>query len=182
LDLYPELLAHWTLISNFDGVLLAVKDGQPFEFLPKYQFRVPEEYRKLDPLLLSCAPTGILPLYGLYSPEGDRNDRYYWTQPQAAFLVSGGEAVTLTVSCPARRFRTAPVCLEVRVEGDRDPQVVLMIQPEKTVTFRVPIRKPLAGRPSLLVRLNANIGFVPSDYSPQIPDTRLLALQLHSVQ
>jgi SAM-dependent methyltransferase len=175
LELIPALLAHWTLVNNCDGFLIGIRNGEQ-------RFVEPQPCRQLDPLFLASAPQGLLPVYGIYAEEGPRDDRYFWTQPQAGFLVPGTSSVEMTITCPTRYFRSESIRVEFRIEGERTPVSVFSVLPGKTVTLKVPIPKPMADRPSLLLRLTANLGFLPSDFDPRIRDTRLLALQLRHVR
>lgn len=182
-DVIPELLNHWLLVGNIDGVLLARKGGhgrRPFPALPPTQA---EHCRRLDPLLLACAPDGFLPIYGVYPVEIGTRERSCWIQPEAGLLVSAGPSLDLTVRCPAKPFCSRPVRVEFRLEGERLPVVVTVIRPGKEVALKVPIPAPLVHHASVLVGIRATWGFLPSDFNAAAGcDTRLLAVQLHSVR
>jgi SAM-dependent methyltransferase len=174
-DLLPELLAYWTAVGNTDGVLLARKGGDDLGPFPESRILGPERQRRLDRLLLGCAPQGFVPTYGFY-PDN-------WMQPYSGFLIPGIDSVEITLVSPPPHFRNAPAKVELRLENERMPLLVFVIRHSKTVTLKVTIPKTAARRPSLLVRLTANLGFMPSDYSPGPGcDTRLLALRFHSVK
>jgi SAM-dependent methyltransferase len=180
-DLLPEVLAHWIAIGNVDGVLLAQKGGGELAALPAFPATTAAAIRPLDPVLMACAEQNLLPVYGFYGMEQAGEVRYRWAQPQCGFLVPGSDSVQVTVACPGMPFRAEPVRIEVRVEGERVPVLVFVMEAGKTVTFNARIPERYSQQPSVLIRLSAGMGFMPSDYTGSIQDIRLLALQVIKV-
>jgi SAM-dependent methyltransferase len=179
-ELIPQLLAHWTHVGNPDGVVLAQK--RPDVRSMAQESPQTADWRRLDRFLLGCAALGFVPIYGFHETQEENGEKYHWLQPQAGFLIAGGESFELTITSPPRYYRNAPARIEIRLDDERMPTHALMIFPEKTVTLRVPIPQSAARQPSILVRLTAHLAFIPSDYNPkQIFDSRLLALRLRKV-
>jgi ubiquinone/menaquinone biosynthesis C-methylase UbiE/uncharacterized protein YbaR (Trm112 family) len=176
-DIVPQLLAYWTQVGNFEGILIARKTSAPMDASRARRPDAPPNGRQIDALLLACAAQGMIPVYGMYPLERGERGPCHWLQPQSGFLVPSADAVKLTLSCPPPHFRREPVRVEVRIEDERTPRLVFMMLPGTTVTIRLPLRA--VKQPSLLVRLTTNFAFIPSDYNPeQCTDTRLLSLQL----
>jgi hypothetical protein len=176
--LHHDLLYHWTCIGNLDGVFLGRRSEEklpgPDTFEPAQR-----DPRWLDKHLLACAPGGLIPICGFYPAEGEDQARVQWLQPQASFLMVGAESVEVRIAFPSPYFRREPIRLEIRLENEQLPQLVIMAQPGQSITCVVPIPKQLRGRESLLVQTNVNAGFIPNDYAPGPDgDTRLLAVQL----
>jgi hypothetical protein len=124
-----------------------------------------------------------MPIYGFHAAEVCENERYHWIQPQAGFLVAPADFLELTVTCPPLCFRSEPVRIDVRVEDELAPILVVIVRPGKTVALKVPLKGPRADRPAILIRLGANVAFMPSDYTGGPGgDMRLLALQIRAVR
>jgi SAM-dependent methyltransferase len=180
--LQRQLLAHWILVGNIEGVLLASKGGQN-GFQQVELLTEPDYLRQLDPLLLSCGKNGFVPIYGVYGAEADGDQCYHWLQPEAGFLVSGAPALELGFACPPGPYCIGPVRIELRLEAERQPLWVSAIVPGQSTTARIPFPVAAARQASLLVRLTANFGFIPSDFHPgESHDTRLLSIQLRKVR
>jgi predicted O-methyltransferase YrrM len=178
-----DLLAHWLQVGNTDGILLAAKEDGTFSLPARQVPDDPEGCLKLDPMLLACSQHGLVPIYGLYPAEGEPQAAYHWMQPEAGFLIPGARALEVSFSCPARPYCLGPVRIELRLEAARPPLWVGVILPGKSFSARVPLPGHAHQRGSVLVRLTANVGFVPSDFHPgQSHDSRLLSLQLRSVR
>jgi ubiquinone/menaquinone biosynthesis C-methylase UbiE len=182
-DVIPELFKHWLLVGNMDGVLLARKDwSQRFHFAPPGPMDS-ERSRRLDPLLLSCAPDSFLPIYGVYPVQVEEQDRYCWIQPQAGLLVPASPSLELTVRCPAKPFCDRPVRMEFRLESERLPLAVVLVSAGRRVTLKLPIPASAIRHDSLFISIISNFGFLPSDFNPtSSSDTRLLAVQLHGIR
>lgn len=167
-------IAYWTDVSNSDGVLLARKSDGPSR---------PTGSRELDRPLLATATRGFVPVYGVYPFEGTESDGYHWIKPEAGFLIPAAEAVDLTMTAAAAFFRSMPARLEVYVEAQPLPRLVGLLEPGKTVTWRIPLRGIAAPHGSLLLRLRADLGFIPTDYdADRLTDGRLLAAQVRSIR
>jgi SAM-dependent methyltransferase len=181
-DLVPELLSHWRLIGNIDGVLLARKGGDELDPFLRLQPTEPGDCRRLDPLLLACAPDGFLPIHGVYPVQVEEQERYAWIQPDAGLIVPASDSLQVTVRCPAMPFCRKPVRIEIRLETERLPLAVFMVYPGQKVSLRLPIPASAVRHASLFVSIRANLGFLPSDFvSGPNCDTRLLSIQLHSI-
>jgi SAM-dependent methyltransferase len=181
--LIPELLSHWMLIGNIDGVLLARKGGPALETFPATLPVDPEHARRLDPLLLGCTLDGFVPIYGVHSVHMDEQERYSWIQPQAGLLVPAGTALEMTLACPPKPFCSAAVRIELRLETEPLPVAIFLVSPGKRTTLRLPIPVSVAKHDSLFVNITTNFGFMPSDFNPAPgSDTRLLAVRLHAVR
>ena len=182
-DLIPELLLHWMLVGNMDGVLLARKgEGQllPFQHLPSLDA---DRSRRFDPLLLACASDGFVPIYGVYPVQVEGSERCCWIQPRAGLIVTATSALELTMFCPPKPFTIGPVRLDIHLETERLPLAVVVLYPGERVTLRLPIPASALRHASLFVRFTANWGFLPSDLSPGPgADTRLLAIQLQGIR
>jgi hypothetical protein len=182
-DLIPELLLHWMLVGNTDGVLLARKgNGQllPFQDLPSLDA---ERCRHFDPLLLACASDGFLPIYGVYPVQVEGSERCCWIQPRAGLIVPATDALELTMFCPPKPYTIGPVRMDIRLETERLPLAVVVLVPGERVTLRLPIPASAVRRASLCVSFTANWGFLPSDHNPGPgADTRLLAIQLQGIR
>jgi ubiquinone/menaquinone biosynthesis C-methylase UbiE len=174
-----ELLNHWITQGNFHGALLAIKGDGDLAVLP--QATTAKAPRTLDPLLMECAEENLVPVYGLYGMEQHEEIRFRWMQPLCGFLVPGAPWLEITAYCPGKPFCMDPVRVEVRVDDERLPALVLVLMPGKTVTFKVRIPEPYASRPSVLIRVVSALGFMPSDYTGSVFDMRLLSLQLRRV-
>jgi len=205
-DLLPRLAAHWIVHGNWDGVIFGHKplaspaSGEPSwisgteqawlcrsniwtQLMPGLaSLQNPDELRRLDPFLLECSPRGLLPVYGLYGIESDSRGSYSWTMPQAGFLVRHGGFLELELACPAAPFQSEPARVEVSLDDERAPRLVSMIPPGRTATLRFPVSGRRSAATALLVRLHANLGFLPSDATGSPSDIRLLALKLRSVR
>jgi SAM-dependent methyltransferase len=178
-DLIPELLSHWMLVGNIDGVLLARKGGPALEPFPAKLPMDPERARRLDPLLLGCTPDGFVPIYGVHSVHIEEQERYSWIQPQAGLLVPACTSLEMTLACPPKPFCSAAVRVEIRLETEPLPVAIFLISPGKRTTLRLPIPVSVAKHGSLFVNITTNFGFMPSDFNPAPgSDTRLLAVQL----
>jgi SAM-dependent methyltransferase len=182
-DLIPELLNHWRLLGNIEGVLLARKDrSQPSDFTSSGPLD-PERSRRLDALLLACATDGFVPIHGVHPVQVEGQDRYCWIQPQAGLLVPAGSSLEVTIRCPGKPFCDAPVRIEFRLETERLPLAVVLVDAGGRVTFKLPIPASLMRHGSLFIGITSNFGFLPSDFNPGPGgDTRLLAVQLHGVR
>jgi SAM-dependent methyltransferase len=180
-DLIPELLVHWLLVGNLDGVLLARKgEGEPLPF-QKLPSRDAQRSRRFDPLLLACASDGFVPIYGVYPVQVEGPERYCWLQPRAGLLVPASTALELTLFCPPKPFTIGPVRMDIRLESERLPIAVVVLSPGEKVTLKLPIPAAVLRHASLFVSLTANWGFLPSDLSSGPGgDTRLLAVRLHA--
>lgn len=179
-DVVFELLAHWINVGNIQGVVLAQKDEKGATLRPAPCL---EDPRHLDQELLACSAHGFIPIYGFYSPEGAKQHPYFWLQPEAGFLIPEAEMLEMTITCPANPYCIAPVRLELRINAERQPHYVVVILPGKTISIRVPLPPTAEGQPSLLVRLTANLGFIPSDFHPgHSNDSRLLCLQVKELR
>jgi SAM-dependent methyltransferase len=186
-DFRPMLLAHWTLLGNSEGMLLARKGGPPL--LPPaprpegHQHPGPDTCRELDLDLLHSAPDGFVPLYGVFPRQGEGVNRYRWLQPEAGLIVPAidVEWVELTITCPEPPLVSRPVWIEIRLEDEADPAAVFGIAPGQTLRLKVPGPLP-DDFGSALLRLRASVGFRPSDFAPELHDTRLLALKLWDVR
>jgi SAM-dependent methyltransferase len=182
-DLLPELVQHWMLVGNMEGVLLARKgEGKllPFQGLRPMD---PERCRRFDPLLLACAADGFVPIYGVYPAQVEGQQRYCWTQPRAGLLVPADTALELMLSCPPEPYIKGPVRMEVRLETERFPLAVLGVCPGQKVSLKLPVPPSQVRHASLFVSFTANWGFLPSDLIPGPGgDTRLLSSQLHGIR
>jgi hypothetical protein len=181
--LIPELLNHWLLIGNIDGVLLARKgESRLVDFaLPKSMDS--DRCRRLDPLLLACAFDGFLPIYGIYPMQNEQQERYCWIQPQAGLLLPASASLEVTVRCPAKPFCDRPVRIEFRLETERLPLAVFLVKAGKKVTLKLPVPASAVRHGSLFIGVLSNFGFLPSDFnSAPGCDTRLLSIQLHAVR
>jgi len=176
LDLRAALLDHWVHLGNIDGVLLAQKQAVCAPALHQ-----PVDYRRVDPLLLSCARRGFVPVHGCHRIQADDQGDYHWLQPQAALLIPGAESLELTIAVPPRAVWSERVCVILHLENERTPLFVFLAMPGKTVTFKVSIPPPVSQRSSVLLRLTSRIAFMPSDHALG-SDTRLLALQLRGAR
>jgi hypothetical protein len=182
-DLIPELLNHWMLVGNTDGVLLARKgDSQLFQF-GATGLMDPERSRRLDPLLLACAADGFLALYGVYPVQAEAQDRYCWMQPQAGLILPASSSLEVTVRCPGKPFCDGTVRMEFRLETERLPLAVVLLSAGNKVTLKLPIPASAMRHESLFISIVTNFGFLPSDFNPGPGgDTRLLAVQLHTIR
>jgi SAM-dependent methyltransferase len=178
-NLWPLLREYWRGISNLDGALLAWKKNGREQISSVDQAFDMNVLRRMEPFLLGCGRDGIVPVYGFYPREESQAGAYYWLQPQAGFLIANTGFLELTISGPPACFRTEPVRIELRLEDRQTPFLVVAANPGKTVRLKAPLPGRATLRQSVLVRLNANVAFVPSDYDPrQYTDNRLLAVQL----
>ena len=182
-DLMPDLLSHWVLIGNIDGALLAHKGAPGLQSFPAPPCMDAERSRRLDPLLLACAPDGFVPIYGVYSVQIEEQQRCYWIQPQAGLIVNATASLEITFSCPPKPFCAGPVRIEFRLESERLPIAVVLVDPGRRVTLKLPIPATAIRHASLFVGITTNFGFLPSDHNP-VPgcDTRLLAIQLRAIR
>jgi SAM-dependent methyltransferase len=181
-DLVPTLLAHWTLLGNSAGVLIARKGTDPFNPEPADQTADPEQCRHLDALLLSCSPERFIPIHGICPVEQDADGPYHWVQPEAALLVPAGTSLEVIVRCPLRAWVQHPLRVEVWVEQEESPRLVTALLPGRQVRLRVPIRVSAAPHSSTLVRFHTSCGFFPPPTAPGRTDTRFLALQFRSLR
>jgi|GEM_PF-3031681 len=181
--LEPLLLGYWILVGNVDGVLVARKKDRRKHRQPLIPAVPSELLRWLEPILLAAARDGMVPIYGFHAAEVYEGDRYHWIRPQAGFLVTPADFLELTITCPPPCFRSEPVRIDVRVEDEIAPILVIIIRPGKTVAVKVPLKGRRADRSAILIRLDANVAFMPSDYTggPD-SDMRLLALQIRAVR
>jgi ubiquinone/menaquinone biosynthesis C-methylase UbiE len=181
--LEPLLLAYWILVGNVDGVLVAhKKDSRKHG-----QLLVPaipsESLRWLETVLVAAARDGMVPIYGLHAAEVCEGDHYHWIQPKAGFLVAPGDFLELTITCPPPCIRSEPARIDVCVEDQLAPILVVLIRPGMTVALKVPLKGRRADRSTVLIRLDANVAFMPSDYRVgHGSDMRLLALQIRAVR
>ncbi|HEV3448437.1 MAG TPA: class I SAM-dependent methyltransferase [Gemmataceae bacterium] len=183
LRLEPLLLAYWILIGNVDGVLVARKKDSHQQVQPPIPDVPSEDLRRLEPVLVAAARDGMVPIYGFHAAEVCEGERYHWIQPQAGFLVAPGDFLEFTITCPPPCFRSEPVRIEVRVEDEPAPILVVLIRPGMTVALKVPLKGRHADRSTVLIRLDANVAFMPSDYTVgHGSDMRLLALQIRAVR
>jgi ubiquinone/menaquinone biosynthesis C-methylase UbiE/uncharacterized protein YbaR (Trm112 family) len=180
-SLLSQLLGHWLLAGNPDGILIAGKGRKPFSLPWNYPGPDPAQARRCELLLLACARRGFIPLHGFHPAESDSRGSYHWMQSQAGLLVASGQDVEITVAAPTRPWLTVPQRLEVRIEDEAFPRAVFAVWPGKTVSLRVPLTGADRARSSLLLRLAAGHDFVPSDQGSST-DTRLLAYQLRSIR
>jgi hypothetical protein len=183
-DLLPELLSHWVLVGNIDGVLLARNSRpelQPFPALPR---RDPEQVRHLDRLLLACATDGFVPLYGVYAIQMEGPDRYCWIMPRAAVLVPASRALEMTIHCPdTRPFWPGPTRIDFRLGTEPFPLAVVLMRVGKRVTVKLPIPPAAVQQDAVVLVITTSFAFLPSDSNPGPGcDTRLLAVQLHGVR
>jgi hypothetical protein len=183
-DLIPELLSHWVLVGNIDGVLLARKPGheqQPFPVLPN---RDSERARHLDRLLLACASEGFLPIYGVHAVQVEEQERYCWIMPRAGLLVPENAALEMTIVCPdAKPFWAGPMRIEFRLGSERFPVAIVLVRAGKRTTLKLPIPPSAVQQDAVFLGITTNFGFLPSDSNPAPGcDTRLLAVQLHAVR
>jgi len=75
------------------------------------------------------------------------------------------------------------VRLEFRLESERLPVAVVLVDPGRRVTLRLPIPATAIRHASLFVGITTNFGFLPSDHNPAPGcDTRLLAIQLRAIR
>jgi hypothetical protein len=182
-DLLPELQSHWVFVGNMDGVLLARKGDSELSPFPTSGPMDPERCRRLDPLLLACTADGFLPIYGVYPVQIEEQDRYSWIQPQAGLLVPASASLEVTVRCPAKPFCDRAIRIDFRLETERLPLAVVVVEAGKKVTLKLPIPASAARHASLFVGITSNFGFLPSDFNPAPGcDTRLLAVQLHAIR
>jgi hypothetical protein len=182
-DLTPELLSHWVLVGNMDGVLLAAKSGPDLPPLPALPSLDAERARRVDPVLLACAPDGFLPIYGIYSVQIEEQERYYWIQPQAGLIVSATTSLEITIVTPSRPICDGPLRMEFRLETERVPFAVVLVEAGQRITLKLPIPATAICHDSLFVGITTNFGFLPSDFNPAPgSDTRLLSVQLRAVR
>ena len=183
-DLIPELLSHWVLVGNIDGVLLARKcDHEPAPF-PTLRSLDPERARHLDPLLLACATDRFLPLYGVHAVQTEEQDRYCWIMPRAGLLVPASPALELTIGCPAAMpFWHGPMRIEFRLGTEPFPLAVVLVRAGKRVTLKLPIPPSAIQHDAVFLGITTNFGLLPSDSNPGPGcDTRLLAVQLQRIR
>ena len=177
-DLLASLLAHWVYLGNVEGVLLAQKTGGSSS-PSRSQI---DRCRRLDNVLLSCSQKGFVPVHGFHRVQADEQGTYHWMQPFAALLIRGAESIEVTIAVPPRSLWTERVRIDLHLEDERTPLFIFLALPGKTVTFKVPIPRPLSQQSSILLRLTSRIAFMPSDHPHLAGDTRLLAIQLRSVR
>ena len=183
LGLETLLLAYWVLVGNVDGVLVARKKDSHKQAQPLIPDVPSEDLRRLEPVLVAAARDGMVPVYGFHAAEVCEGERYHWIQPQTGFLVAPGDFLELTITCPPPCFRSEPVRIDVRVEDQLAPILIVLIRPGMTVALKVPLKGRRAKRSAILIRLDANVAFMPSDYAGgQGSDMRLLALQIRAVR
>lgn len=171
LDLACELLAHFLLIGNGEGALLARKGtGQLCPFLDQ-RLKRPQECRQIDPLLLEAAPAGLVPLYGFAADWG--------LLPQAGFLTLAEGGLVLPLRCRQRPGNDQPVTVAVRVEDEQLPRLALALPPGEIAALRVPLRHK-AEAASVLLRLSCTPRSFPDDVSnavAQLVNVQLLAIR-----
>jgi ubiquinone/menaquinone biosynthesis C-methylase UbiE len=181
-DLLPELAAHLLLCANWDGVFLAQKCSQPPCGWLHLDSEAARKCRRLDSLLLDCASTGVVPIYGLYGHESDEEGPYTWTMPEAGFLAGRRKLLELKLTCPTAPFCYEPLRLEVRIDDECPPRLAVLLLPGRTVTLRMPLPAGPGVNDSVLVHLKACLGFLPSDATGAGGDNRLLALKLRAAR
>jgi hypothetical protein len=172
-ELEPALLAHWTLVGNLDGALLARKGTAPAS--PAIG-----PCRELDALLLACSRDGFVPIYGVGPNQADPGGSFRRLQPHAGFLVPAGDALELTVTALPRPGGQA-TRLEVRLEDSEYPLVAIASPPGETARLRIPLRPvPTA---SILVRLRVGPGVVlPGEPSGDFGESRVAAVELKGIR
>lgn len=182
-QLLSEFLGHWVHVGNIEGVLLARKLEQKHGLPGHPRANDVGRCRQLEQLLLACSSNNFLPIYGFYPGQSDEQGTYHWMQPRAGLIIPGCQSVEITVVIAARAFWSQMVRVDLHLEDAGIPLLSFVARPGATITVRVPIPKSASERPSLLLRLNSTIAFMPSDYGPALAaDSRLLALQLRSVR
>jgi SAM-dependent methyltransferase len=173
-ELGPPLLAHWTLVGNLEGALLARKTPAPAP-------PTVGDCRDFDALLLACSREGFVPIYGVGPSQSDPDGPFRWLQPQAGLLVPAGEAVELTVTAPQRPPAEQATRLEVWIEELEYPLLAIAIPPGETARLRVPL--PPVSTASLLLRLRVAPGLVlPGEPSGEFGESRVAAVQLKGIR
>jgi len=181
--LLSEFLGHWVQVGNIEGVLLARKLQHKRGLADHSRASHAGRCRELEQLLLAFSSNNFLPISGFYPVQSDDLGTYHWMQPRAGLIIPGCQFVEITLVIAARAFWSQPVRVDLHLEDAGIPLLSFVARAGATITVRVPIPKSASDKPSLLLRLNSTISFMPSDYGPALAaDSRLLALQLRSVR